>query len=101
MSTPIGIPDRGATAGDFAHWRHDALSRRAAELEARDAHYRQLWRRALLKLVLVEWAAVLLMLWSFHTASPTAGTLAFWGALGLGDGGFLFIIVRTWRASEG
>lgn len=98
---PLIIPPPGSSPEELARWQAEARTRRAAEIDEWVAHNRRIWRGGLLRLVVVEWTAVALMLWSFHTTSYTAGYFAFWGALLLGDGGFLFILVRTWRAAEG
>ncbi len=101
MSDPPSIPPQGAPPEQLQQWHGGALERRAAALEAWDQRNRRIWRAGLLQIILIEWSAVLLMLWSFTTTSETAGQAAFWGALGLGDGGFLYVFVRTWRAAEG
>jgi polyferredoxin len=91
------IPPPGASPDAFREWRAAALERRAAGAQQTDRLRRAIWRRGLLHIMLVEWAAVLLMLWSFHTADPVAGKVAFWSSLALGDGGFLLLFTATWR----
>jgi hypothetical protein len=100
VSNSPDLPGPGASPAELHRWQAEARERRAAALDTWVARNRRIWRDGLLKIILIEWAAVLLMLWSFHTTSSTAGYLAFWGALGLGDGGFLVVFVRTWRAAE-
>ena len=101
MGDPSDIPPQGASSEQFRRWHEGALERRASALEEWDQRNRRIWRQGLLQIILIEWSAVLLMLWSFTTTSETAGRLAFWSALGFGDGGFLYVFVRTWRAAEG
>lgn len=101
VTDPTALPPRGATTAELERWQAAERERRAAEIGAWEHRNRRIWINGVLQIVLIEWIAVLLMLWSFSTTSVTAGTLAFWAALGLGDGGFLFLFVRTWRLAEG
>lgn len=101
MIDPTAIPEPGADAGALQRWQEAERERRAAELEAWDRRNRAIWRRGILQIIAVEWIAVALMLWSFHVSGRLLGEIAFWAALGLGDGGFLYLFVRTWRRAEG
>ncbi len=96
---PFPLP--GASPDALQQWEAGAHDRRARQLEERERFLRRLWLKCWIQVFVVEWAAIAVMLWSFHTTSVTAGTIAFWSALALGDGGFLFFLVRTWRKAEG
>ena len=76
------------------------MERRARAIEENDRLRARIWRRGLIAIMAVSWTGVALVLWSFHTTSPTAGTLAFYGGLAVGDVGFLAVFVRTWRKVE-
>ncbi len=95
MSGPPDVPRHGAPRQDFADYREGALQRRAAELEERERAIRRIWWGGLWRIMLVEWSAIGLLGWSLHTTSMTAGTMAFYGALGLGYAGFLILLVIT------
>jgi hypothetical protein len=41
-----------------------------------------------------------LMYWSFHTTDTRYAGLAFWGGIGVGDGGMLLALVRARREAE-
>ncbi len=94
------IPAPGAEPGDLHAWAAGAQERRAEDLELSEQYRRGLWLRCWIQIFVIEWAAVALLLWSFHTSSMFAGTVAFWSALALGDGGFLVLFVRTWRKTQ-
>ena len=41
-----------------------------------------------------------LMFWSFHTTDTRYAGLAFWGGIGVGDGGMLFALIRARKEAE-
>ncbi|HEX9220241.1 MAG TPA: hypothetical protein VF858_07120 [Gemmatimonadaceae bacterium] len=41
-----------------------------------------------------------LLFWSFHTTDSRYGDLAFWGGIGLGDGGMLMALLRARKEAE-
>jgi hypothetical protein len=61
-------------------------------------------RRALAftALLCLVWTALglALVLYSFHVQEPTMGRLAFWGGLGVGNGGVVFTILEAYRRGE-
>jgi len=76
-----------------------AARRRAeAELARRDTW----WDYVLTALMCLLWAAlgIFLLMWSAHTTSLTYGRIAFWGGLGIGNGGVLFTLVAAYARGE-
>ncbi len=94
------VPQPDAPHAAFTEWTDAAKQRRAADLEETERARRKIWWGGLWRIMVVEWAAIALLGWSFHTTSSTAGWIAFWSALGLGDGGFLVLFVITVRRVE-
>ena len=45
-------------------------------------------------------AGLFLLFWSMHTTDPRYASLAFWGGMGLGDGGMLWTLVRARSETE-
>jgi len=41
-----------------------------------------------------------LLFWSFHTTDSRYARLAFWGGIGLGDGGMLMALIRARHEAE-
>lgn len=73
--------------------RHTAAARVTERMRLR-AMARTLvlcWCWALLGMFLVGYA--------FHTTSATWGVISFWTGLLVGNGGFLFTLVASWRAA--
>ncbi len=48
------------------------------------------------------WCAIGLffLAWSFHTTDEMLGRAAFWGGLGVGNGGMIFTLLRYYRKGE-
>lgn len=53
-------------------------------------------------LACVGWLALglFLIMWSAHTTDLTLGRMAFWGGLGVGNGGIIFTLLAVWRRGE-
>jgi hypothetical protein len=76
-----------------------AARNEAAHLEAERDRVRDLYRTAL---TCLRWSAlgIFLILWSAHTSSLTYGWIAFWGGLGIGNGGIIFTLLAAYRRGE-
>lgn len=95
---PAARPEGGAAP---ARPPSDAESGARLAAQERDDHDRRrlFYRTALWCL---GWSALGLFLvgWSMHTTDVGPAWIAFWGGLGLGNGGGLFTVVRAWRVAE-
>lgn len=72
------------------------------DAESKEAE-RDKWRDVLLtSLQCLAWSAVgvALILWSAHTTSLTYGKMAFFGGLGIGNGGIIFTLLAAYRRGE-
>lgn len=47
-----------------------------------------------------SWLGIFFLAWSMHTTSQTFGEMAFWGGLGIGNGGVLFTGLAAYRWGE-
>ena len=76
-----------------------SVRRAAAEEEADRIRARDLLRGTL---ACVGWCAlgIFLVLWSAHTTDLTLGKMAFWGGIGIGNGGIVFTLLAIWRRGE-
>ena len=76
-----------------------SLRRAAAEEEADRLRNRDLLRSAL---ACAGWCAlgILLIMWSAHTRDALYGRMAFYGGLGIGNGGIIFTLLGVWRRGE-
>src|ERR687886_2549700 len=88
---PVPLPKeiREEMAARYAEYAH------AAERDKR----RDLARTALLCLA---WSAlgIVSILWSAHTTSHLFGRIAFWGGVGVGNGGVIFTLLAAYRRGE-
>ena len=79
----------------------DAIAVRdeAARVEANRDRRRDL---ALTALACLGWSAlgIACILWSGHTTNYTYGTIAFYGGLGIGNGGIIFTLLGAYRRGE-
>lgn len=77
---------------------------RALEVEEFERYYRASTRHLYLRygFEYLVWFVVglFLMFWSFHTTDTRYADLAFWGAIGLGDGGMLLTLIRARNEAE-
>jgi len=77
---------------------------RARELEeferSRKASMRSIYVRYGSEYLLWLTVGLFLLFWSFHTTDTRYAGLAFWGGIGLGDGGMLMALVRARRDME-
>lgn len=82
------------------HITDDLAAKRLAESReaARDE------RRAMARtaFICLGWCALglCLMAWSFHTDDEVLGRAAFWGSLGVGNGGIIFTLLGAYRRGE-
>ena len=53
-------------------------------------------------LLCVGWAAlgIFLVMWSAHTTDLGLGRMAFFGGIGVGNGGVIFTLLSVWRRGE-
>ncbi len=100
MSDPPDVPGQGESHEVFDAWREEAKLRRAAEIEATERARRKIWLGGLWRLMVVEWCAVGMLLYSWHMTGGTGAWIVFWSSLGFGDGGFLVLLVITVRKVE-
>jgi hypothetical protein len=79
----------------------DAIAARdeAAQVEAERDRRRDL---GLAALACLGWSAlgITCILWSAHTTNYTYGTMAFYGGLGIGNGGIIFTLLGAYRRGE-
>ncbi len=79
----------------------DAMAARdeAAHVEANSDRRRDL---ALGAVACLAWSAlgIVCILWSAHTTNYTYGTIAFYGGLGIGNGGIIFSLLGAYRRGE-
>ena len=79
----------------------DAIAVRdeAAQVEASRDRRRDL---ALTAFACLGWSALGLacILWSAHTTNYTYGTMAFYGGIGIGNGGIIFTLLGAYRRGE-
>lgn len=94
------LPKPADARAAAAALRTAAAEQRARAYEDSDRLRRSIWKRGLLEIMTAAWFGVACVLWSFHTTNSTAAWIAFWGGLGVGDGGALFCFVRTWKKAE-
>jgi hypothetical protein len=80
------------------------IEQRALELEQleRDtrSQKRSLYLRYGLEYLLWLVVGLFLMFWSFHTTDSRYARLAFWGGIGVGDGGMLMALIRARHEAE-
>ncbi len=100
MSGRPDVPAQGESHEAFAAWRDETKQRRAAQIEATERARRKIWLGGLWRLMVVEWCAVGILLYSWHMTDQRGAWIVFWSALGLGDGGFLVLLVITVRKVE-
>ncbi len=77
---------------------------RALELEeferSRSESIRSIYIRYGSEYVLWLVVGLFLLFWSFHTTDMRYAELAFWGGIGLGDGGMLMALIRARHEME-
>ena len=80
------------------------LEQMAAERAAAEALAERDKRRdyVLSALACVGWSAlgIFCILWSAHTTDLLSGKAAFYGGIGIGNGGVLFTLLGLWRRGE-
>ena len=75
---------------------------RKRDSESKEAE-RDKWRDIIsTSLQCFAWAAlgIVLILWSAHTSDLTYGKAAFFGGLGIGNGGIIFTLLAAYRRGE-
>ncbi|HEU4642544.1 MAG TPA: hypothetical protein VFS44_08825 [Gemmatimonadaceae bacterium] len=78
----------------------ELASKRAAERAAAERDRRRDLARTALECFGWAAAGILAILWSVHTTDPTAGRVAFYGGMGLGNGGILLSLLAAYRRGE-
>jgi hypothetical protein len=80
--------------------RDELARKRAEEHERAEGDKRR--ALALAGLQCVAWSAIGIfsILWSAHTTSVTYGKVAFYGGIGLGNGGVMFTLLAAYRRGE-
>ncbi|HMJ18125.1 MAG TPA: hypothetical protein VK478_07015 [Gemmatimonadaceae bacterium] len=87
-------------------WLRPPLSpeERALEIEQTEKELRKQTRSLYLRygFEYAVWfiAGLFLLFWSMHTTDTRYAGLAFWGGMGLGDGGMLWTLVRARSEAE-
>jgi hypothetical protein len=87
-------------------WRRsvESIEERAEQLEKLEkdlrSRKRALYLRYGAEYVLWLVVGVFLLFWSFHTTDSRYARLAFWGGIGLGDGGMLMALIRARNEAE-
>ena len=94
------------TASHSSVWQRTrpTIEERALEVEDFERYHRASVRRLYLRygFEYLVWLVVglFLMFWSFHTTDTRYAGLAFWGGIGLGDGGMLLTLIRARNEAE-
>jgi hypothetical protein len=86
------------------HRSVSTLEERAQQIEQLEREMRTQKRRLYLRYgsEYLLWLVVgaFLLFWSFHTTDSRYARLAFWGGIGLGDGGMLLALIRGRNDAE-
>jgi hypothetical protein len=96
----------GASGGESSVWQRPRPTpdERAIELEefekSRRTSMRSIYIRYGFEYVLWLVVGLFLLFWSFHTTDTRYAGLAFWGGIGLGDGGMLMALIRARHEME-
>ena len=93
-----------STPAPLWHRPSPTLDERARELEDLENEIRSKKRFLYLRYggEYLLWFIVgaFLLFWSLHTSDSRYARLAFWGGIGLGDGGMLMALIRARREAE-
>jgi hypothetical protein len=97
------LPDSTSPA-PLWHRRASTLEERGLELEQLEKEVRSQKRSLYLRygFEYLVWLVVgtFLLFGAFHTTDSRYAKLAFWGGIGLGDGGMLMALIRARREAE-